>query len=131
MGTFFPLDSDPMVYFIIWEMQGFPHQFLIVRKMKQNPLYGVNLGNWYSYFSHSMGDFSTYDSHPTIYFIIWEMHGCPHQFPIVQENATKFIVWRENGKLMLILFPYYGHFFPLGFHFVVCFITWEMHVFSH
>ena len=37
--------------------------------------------------------------------IIWEMHGFPHKFPTVWENATKSIVWRKSGKLMLILFP--------------------------
>ena len=31
--------------------------------MQQNPSYEVNLGNWYSHFSHSMGDFSPYNSH--------------------------------------------------------------------
>ena len=29
MGAFFPLDSHPMLYFITWEMYGFPHQFPI------------------------------------------------------------------------------------------------------
>ena len=85
--------------------------------MQQNPSYGVNLGNWYSYVSHSIGDFSSYDFHPTVYFIIWEIHGFPHQFPIVQENATKLIWWGEDGKLVFILFPYYGHFFPIRFPF--------------
>ena len=32
MGAFFPLDSHPMVYFIICETNGFPHQFPIVWK---------------------------------------------------------------------------------------------------
>ena len=44
-------------------------------------------------------------SHPIIYLIIWEMHGFSHQFPIVRENATKPIVWRKPGKLVIILFP--------------------------
>ena len=70
---------------------GFPINFSQYGKMQQNPSYGVNLGNWYSYVSHSIGDFSSYDFHPTVYFIIWEIHGFPHQFPIVQENATKLI----------------------------------------
>ena len=77
----------------------------------------MNLGNWYSHFSHSMGEFFPYDFHPTVYFIIWEMHGFPNQFPIVQENATKLIVWGEPGKLVLILFPYYGRFFSIRFPF--------------
>ena len=29
---FFPLDTNPLVYFIILEMHGFPHQFLIARE---------------------------------------------------------------------------------------------------
>ena len=37
--------------------------------------------------------------------IIWEMHGFPHKFPTVRENATKPMVWGKSGKLILILFP--------------------------
>ena len=55
--------------------------------------------------SYSMGTFFPFDSHPMVYFIIWEMHGFSHQFPIVQENATKPIVWGKPGKLVIILFP--------------------------
>ena len=73
--------------------------------MQQNPSYGVTLGNWYSYFSHSMGYFAPYDSQPVVYFIKWEMHGFPYQFAIVQENTTKPIVWGEPGKLALLPFP--------------------------
>ena len=39
--------------------------------------------------SYSMGTFFPFDSHPMVYFIIWEMHGFSHQFLIVRENATK------------------------------------------
>ena len=66
------------------------------------------LENWYSHFSHSMGDFSPYNFHPTVYFIIQEMHGCPREFLIVWENATKPFEWGEPGKLVLTLFPQYG-----------------------
>ena len=31
------------------------------------------------------------DSHPMTYFIIWEMHGFPHQLPTPRENTTKRI----------------------------------------
>ena len=93
--------------------------------MQQNPSYGVNLGNWYSYFSQSMGAFFPLDSHPMIYFIIWEMHGFPHQFPIVQENATKIIViWRTRvigaytfpilWTLFSNRFPFYGILHHMG-----------------
>ena len=60
------------------------------------------------------------------------MHRFPNQFPIVQENATKLIVWGEPGKLVLILFPYYGRFFPSDSYFMVYFVTTEeMHGFPH
>ena len=38
--------------------------------------------------------------------VIWEIHGFPHKFPTVRENAT---------KLVLMLFPLYGWIFPIGF----------------
>ena len=47
--------------------------------------------------------------------IIREMHGFPHKFPTVQENAIKRMVWGMSGKLILILFPQYGWFFPIRF----------------
>ena len=47
--------------------------------------------------------------------IIWEVHGFPHKFPTVRENAIKPMVWRKSGKLILILFPYYGWFFLIRF----------------
>ena len=62
-----------------------------------------------------MGAFFALDSHPMVYFIIWEMHGFTHQFPTVRENARKPIVWGEPGKLVLILFPWCGCFFPIRF----------------
>ena len=96
---------------------GFPINFSYYGKMQQSPSYGVNLGNWYPYFSRSMDAFSPYDSHPTVYYIIWKIHGFPHQFPIVQENATKLNVWGEPGKLVLILFQYYGRFLSIRFPF--------------
>ena len=45
------------------------------RENPQDPSHLKNLGNWYSYFSHSMGAFFQLDSHPMAYFIICEMHG--------------------------------------------------------
>ena len=83
--------------------------------MQQNPLYRENLGNWQSYYSHSMGSFFPFDSHLMVYFIIWEMHGFSHQFPIARENATKPIVWEGPRKLVSILFPKYERFFPIWF----------------
>ena len=57
---------------------GFPINFPHYGKMQQNPWCRESLGNWYSYFSHSMGAFFPLDSSPRVYFIIWEMHGFPH-----------------------------------------------------
>ena len=94
---------------------GFPINFPQYGKMQQNPWYGESLGNWYSYFSHSMGAIFQSDSHPMVYLIIREMHGFSHQFLIVRENATKPTVSAEPGKLVLILFPLYGWYFPIGF----------------
>ena len=62
-----------------------------------------------------MGAFFPSDSHPMVYFNIWEMHGFPHKFPTVRENATKLIIWEKSGKFMFILFPWYGRFFPIRF----------------
>ena len=67
----------------------FPMNFPQYEKMQQNPWYGESLGNWYSYFSHSMGALFPSDSHPMVCFSIWEMHGFPHKFPTVRENAIK------------------------------------------
>ena len=105
---FFPLNSHPVVYFIIWEMHEFSHQFSIVwentgkpnewkkpeklvpRKILQNPLYVEDLINWYSHLSHSMGAFFPLDSHPMVYIIICETHCFLHQFPIAWKNAANW-----------------------------------------
>ena len=55
-----------------------------------------------------MGAFFPSNSHPMVYFVVWEMHGFPDQFHIVRENATKPSVWGEPGKLVFI---YLFHFF--------------------
>ena len=130
---FFPLDSRPMVYFITWEMIGFSCQFpkvwkiagqpiewekpekSISRKILQNPSYEENLGNWYSYFSHSMGAFFPLDSHSMVYFIICEIHGFPHQFPVARESAAKSIELGESRKLVPIFSLTYGHFSSIRF----------------
>ena len=132
-GCFFPLDSRPMVYFITWEMIGFSCQFpkvwkiagqpiewekpekSISRKILQNPSYEENLGNWYSYFSHSMGAFFPLDSHSMVYFIICEIHGFPHQFPVARESAAKSIELGESRKLVPIFSLTYGHFSSIRF----------------
>ena len=94
---------------------GFPVNFPQYGKMQQNPWYGKSLGNWYSYFSHSMGAFFPLDSHRMVYFSIWEMHGFPCTFPTVRENSTKPMVWGKSKKSITILFPWHGCFFPIRF----------------
>ena len=81
---------------------GFPINFPQYGKMQQNPWYGESPGNWYSCFSHSMVAFFPSDSHPMPYFSTWEIHGFHHKFPTVRETATKLMVWRKSGKLILI-----------------------------
>ena len=110
---------------------GFPINFPQHEKIQQNPSYGEGLGNWYSYFSHSMGAFLQPDSHPVTYFITWEMLRFPHKFPIALENAAKSIELREPGKLVPILSPKYGYFLPSDFHPMVYPTPWKMHGFSH
>ena len=99
--------------------------------MQQNPSYGEDLGKWYSYFSHSMGAFSPFESHPVVYFITWEIHGFSHQFPISLEDAAKSIELKEPGKLVPILSPKYGYFFPSDSHPTVSPAPWKMHGLSH
>ena len=87
------------------------------------PFYSMlhHMGNAYvfSLISHNMGkDSQTYRMKK-----VWEIGS--GKYP------TKPIVCGEPGKLVLILSPQYGCFFPLGFHPMVYFIPWEMHGFSH
>ena len=111
---FFPLDSHPVVYFIMWEMHGFSHQFPIARekagkpiewekpgklvhkKILQNPLYVENPGNWYSYSSHKYGCFFLIRFTP--YGILYNLWN----------------TW-EIGKLVPIFSPKYGYFSSLKF----------------
>ena len=133
IGAFFSLDSHSMVHFITWKMHMCSHQFpktcektakpiewrklgkLVHKKILQNPSYVENLGNWYLYFSHSMGAFFPLDSHSVVYFIIYEMHGFPDQFPIAWESAAKSIKLGEPGKLVPIASPKYGYFSSIRF----------------
>ena len=91
-----------------------------------------NLGNWYSYFSHSVGAFFPLDSYFMVYFIIYEIYGFPLQFPIAQENAGKSIELGEPRKLVPVFSLNYGCFSSIRFPFMVYFVTTgEMHGFSH
>ena len=66
-------------------------------------------------FPHSMGAFFPSNSHPMVYISIWEMHGFPHKFLTLRKNATKPMVQGKSGKLVLILFPQHGCFFPIRY----------------
>ena len=89
----------------------------------QSPLYVENLGNWYSYFSHSMGAFFPLDSHSMVYFIICEIHGFPQQFIIAWENAVKSVELGEPRKLVPIFSLTYEYFSSIGFPFygILCY----------
>ena len=88
---------------------------LVRGNILQNPLYVEKLGNWYSYFSHSMGAFFPLDSHSMVYFIICEIHGFPHQFSIAWENLAKSIELGEPRKLVPIFSLTNGHFSSIKF----------------
>ena len=104
----------------------FPINFPQYRKMQQNPCYGESLGNWYSYFPHSMVAFFPLGFHPVVYFIIWKMHGFPHQFPKLRENARKKPRYRESlGNLNSCCSHSVVTFFPLDSHPMAYFIIWE------
>ena len=102
--AFFPLDSHPVVYFIIWEMDGFSHCFHISWKRQQNPSSGESLGNWFPCSFYSMGIFAL-DSVPVAYFVIWEMHVFSHRFPISWKKQQN--LWNEENL---------GNWFPYPFH---------------
>ena len=113
MVAFFPFNSQPMVYFVIWEIHLFSHQFPLSWERQQNPSNGKSQGSWFHHFFLSMNAFFPLDSHPMVYFIVWEIRQFLHQFPMVRENAAKPIVSGKPGKLVLILFPQYGCFLPI------------------
>ena len=105
--------------------------------MQQNPLYGENLGNWYSYISHNMGAFFQLDSHSMVYLVTWEMHVFSHQFPITWEKTVKPIVWGRTWKIVThtflivcvifsIRFPSCGTLHQMGNAFVFSSISHNM-----
>ena len=108
---------------ILWDTSaygkcmGFPINFPQHGKMHQNPWYGENLGNWHSYFSHSMGAFFRLDSHSMVYFIICEIHWFPLPFSVAWENAVKSIELGEPRNLVPIFPLTYGQFSSIRFPF--------------
>ena len=111
-------------------------------KMEQNLLYRKKLGNWYSYFSHSMGAFFSLGSHPMVYFIIWEIYVFSHRFPapiispscgilhhtgnaLVSPSISRSTEITNTFSIAWALFSHQIH-IPM-----VYFITWEMNEFLH
>ena len=82
--------------------------------MQWNPWNWESLGDCYLFFPQSTGTFLPSDSHP-MYFMTWEMHGFPHQFPIAWENAAKSIKLGELGRLVPIFPLKYGYFSSIRF----------------
>ena len=84
---------------------GFPINFPWYKKMQQNHSNGENLGNWYSYFSHSMVAFLLLDSYHFINFILWEMNGFLINFPPHWKRQQNPL----NGESLRNWFPYSFH----------------------
>ena len=55
-----------------------------------------------------MGVFFPLDSNSVVDFIICEIRGFPHQFPIAWENAAKYIKLLEPRKFVPIFSLIYG-----------------------
>ena len=103
----------------------FPINFSQYGKMQQNPSYGLNLGNWYLYFSYSMGEFSPYNFHPTVYLSYRKCMGFPINFPQyrkIQQNSSYGESLRNwclyfsyiMDAFFLIRFPFYGILHHMG-----------------
>ena len=123
----------------------FPINLPHYEKMQQNPWYGKNLGNWYSYFSHGMSAFFSHQN-PILWYnsshgkcIIFHNIGKDSRTYRMgklweigfQQYPTKPIKCGKRGKLLLILFPQYWGPFLLDSYPMVCFITCEMDGFHH
>ena len=94
---------------------GFPLNFPQYGKMQQNPWYGGKSGKLILILFRQDRCFFQLDSYLMVYFSVWEMHEFSHKFPTLRENITKPMVWKKSGKLIVILFPQYGCFFPIRF----------------
>ena len=114
---FFPLDFDPVVYFIIQEMHGFSHHFPISWKRQQNHSNGESLGNQFPHFFHSMIAF--YHQIPILWYT--SSYGKCMGFPF--NFSTKSFVqgktW-EIGTHIFSIFALYGcflfHQIPISWH---------------
>ena len=104
---------------------GFSISFPWYGEMQQSPSYRVNLVNWYSYFSHSMGDFR--HKIPILWYTssYGKCMGLPINFsqyremqqnPLYGENLGN---WYSYSSYMVwvffpIRFPFYGIFHHMG-----------------
>ena len=93
MSAFFPLDSHSMVYFIIREILGFPHQFPIAWENAEKSIEMGGPRKLVPIFPWGMDTFLPSDSRLMVYFTIMEMHGFSHEFLIAHKNATKSPLW--------------------------------------
>ena len=59
MSAFFPSDSYPMVYFITWEMHGFPHRFPIAPEKATKHIVWTEPGKLVLILFHNLSDFSS------------------------------------------------------------------------
>ena len=97
---------------------GFVINFPKHGKRQENQSNGKSLENWFpekSSKTHRVWCFYPLDSNPMVYFIICEMHGFSHQFPIAWKKTAKSVELGEPGKLVLIFCPKDGYFSSFRF----------------
>ena len=87
-----------MVYFIIWEVHVFSHQFPIVWKNTVKPIEWEKSWKLVPILVPQSECFFPVCSYPVVYFIICKIHGLSHQFPIAWGKAAKLIEWEKPGK---------------------------------
>ena len=80
-----------MIYFIVFEINVFPHKFPIAW---ENPVKSTKLrdpGKLVPIFSPTYGYFIPSDSYLMLYLTTWEMQGFLHQFLTAREDPAKSI----------------------------------------
>ena len=99
--------------------------------MQQKPLHGENLGNWYTYFSHSMGAFFPirFPSYGILHHMgnAWFFSSISHSMGKGSKTYQMGKAWEIGYHTVSIVWVC----FPLDSHPVAYLIIWEMHVFSH
>ena len=87
--------------------RSFPINFPQRGKMRQSPLYRDNLGNWYSYFFHSMGVFYRMGCFiPVLWYI--SSHGLCMDFQINFPQHGKMQQNPLNEESLGCWFPYFS-----------------------